>query len=268
MNPCTTRLSRLVCARRVASVAAALAVTLTLTAPDAFAQKGKGRPEPVFNVLPMSITSVTVVNGALLATGAVGSNVFTAPVTLTPITQPTDGTCPVLDLSLGPIHLTLLGLNVDTSAICLKLTAHQDGGLLGDLLCGIGGGLNAGNSLATILAGLGTDQLNTLNTGLTSLLNQAVFTPLTSSRALAGATCSVLDLSLGPVDLTLLGLQVQLDDCDGGPVTLAITATQGGGLLGDLLCGLSTVLQNPQAPLTSVLGVLSDVAAAIGRLVG
>ncbi len=86
MNPCTTRLSRLVCARRVASVAAALAVTLTLTAPDAFAQKGKGRPEPVFNVLPMSITSVTVVNGALLATGAVGSNVFTAPVTLTPRT--------------------------------------------------------------------------------------------------------------------------------------------------------------------------------------
>jgi hypothetical protein len=78
----------------------------------------------------------------------------------------------------------------------------------------------------------------------------------------------VLDLSLGPIDLTLLGLQVQLDDCDGGPVTLAITATQGGGLLGDLLCGLSTLLQNPRAPLTAVLGVLSDIAAAIGQLVG
>ena len=267
MNLCTTRLSRLACARRAASVAAALAVTMTLAAPDAFAQKAK-RPEPVLNVLPMSITSVTVVNGALVATGAVGSNVFTAPVTLTPLTQPTDGSCPILDLSLGPIHLTLLGLNVDTSAICLKITAHQGGGLLGDLLCAIGGQLNLGTPLGTILGGLSTQQLDTLNTGLTSLLNQAVFTPLTSSRALDAATCSVLDLSLGPIDLTLLGLQVQLDDCDGGPVTLAITATQGGGLLGDLLCGLSTLLQNPRAPLTAVLGVLSDIAAAIGQLVG
>jgi hypothetical protein len=43
---------------------------------------------------------------------------------------------------------------------------------------------------------------------------------------------------LGPLELTLLGLEVILDDCDGGPVTLDITAQRGGGLLGNLLCGL------------------------------
>jgi hypothetical protein len=39
--------------------------------------------------------------------------------------------------------------------------------------------------------------------------------------------CSVLHLELGPVDLTLLGLQVILDDCDGGPVVVDITAETG-----------------------------------------
>ena len=36
----------------------------------------------------------------------------------------------------------------------------------------------------------------------------------------AGDT-DILNLSLGPVDLNLLGLDVQLDDCEGGPVTVA-----------------------------------------------
>lgn len=41
------------------------------------------------------------------------------------------------------------------------------------------------------------------------------------------------------MDLTLLGLQVVLDDCDGGPVVVDITAETGSGnLLGNLLCGL------------------------------
>ena len=64
--------------------------------------------------------------------------------------------CPVLDLSLGPIDLTLLGLNVQTSPICLTITAYQNGGLLGALLCDIANLLNGGLSLNQILAGLGT----------------------------------------------------------------------------------------------------------------
>ena len=49
-----------------------------------------------------------------------------------------------LNLALGPINLSLLGLNVDTSPICLDITAQQGGGLLGDLLCGVANLLNGG----------------------------------------------------------------------------------------------------------------------------
>jgi hypothetical protein len=107
---------------RLGLVAGLLAATLSFAVPDAFAQ---GKKPATFNMIPITITSVTREPGAgLVANGLVGTHAFTAPVTLTPLTQPTDGSCPVLDLALGPIHLSLLGLNVDTSAICLKITAH------------------------------------------------------------------------------------------------------------------------------------------------
>jgi hypothetical protein len=52
-------------------------------------------------------------------------------------------------------------------------------------------------------------------------------------------TCAILHLELGPIDLTLLGLQVILDDCGGGPVVVDLTAQTGKGkLLGNLLCEL------------------------------
>jgi len=268
MNPCTTRMSDLLSSRvrRVVSVTAILAITLMSVAPDAFAQsapQGPKKPKAAFNVIPISITGVAVVNGELVASGAVGVNPFTAPLTLTPLTP---GACPVLDLSLGPIHLAVLGLIVDTSAICLKITAHSGQGLLGDLLCQIGTGLNQGISLSDVLAGLTESQLTTLTTALTSMLNQ-VFTQLTSSSALAGATCSVLNLSLGPVNLNLLGLQVHLDNCANGPITLDITADPAGGVLGELLCGLSNLLSDPNATLTAILGVLQQIAALLGQLV-
>jgi hypothetical protein len=52
-------------------------------------------------------------------------------------------------------------------------------------------------------------------------------------------TCEILHLELGPLDLTLLGLEVVLDNCDGGPVVVDISGQRGrGNLLGNLLCGL------------------------------
>lgn len=41
------------------------------------------------------------------------------------------------------------------------------------------------------------------------------------------------------MDLSLLGLNVSLDDCAGGPVQVCVSATRSEGLLGSLLCGLS-----------------------------
>jgi len=55
--------------------------------------------------------------------------------------------------------------------------------------------------------------------------------------------CDILSLTLGPINLNLLGLIVNLDDCDEGPVTVKITGTD--GLLGDLLCGIADLLNGP-----------------------
>ena len=60
--------------------------------------------------------------------------------------------------------------------------------------------------------------------------------------------CDILNLSLEPIDLTLLGLEVTLDNCDTppGPVTVDITAVPSEGLLGSLLCALDNLLNNAQ----------------------
>lgn len=80
--------------------------------------------------------------------------------------------------------------------------------------------------------------------------------------AQAAAVCDVLHLTLGPLDLNLLGLRVQLNQ-----VNLDVTAisgsTPGAGLLGNLLCGL-TDLFDP----TGVTGdLLSRILNALLALV-
>lgn len=255
--------------RRLHTAVIAVALAAAVAAPEAYAQRGGARNQRAFNVLPITITGVSVVNGGLVANGLLGTTPFQAPITLTPQANPNvAATCPILNLSLQEIHLSLLGLNVDTSDICLDITAQQGGGLLGDLLCGVANLLNGGLDLGAILGQLSAAQLATLTNGLTQLLNQ-VFSALTSSQAVVGASCDILNLALGPVDLNLLGLRVELDDCADGPVTVDVTATPGGGLLGDLLCGLSNIL-NPNATgnPNAILGTLSRIAQTIGGIVG
>lgn len=267
MNELRTRVLPAGRGARLRRTGLALVAAIALAAPGAWAQQGqqaRKKPQTV-NIIPITINSVTVQGGQLVANGSAGTTPFTTPLTLRPGAVPEGATCPVLHLALGPINLSLLGLNVDTSPICLDITAIEGGGLLGDLLCSISTQLLAGTPIDVILGGLSTDQLGLLDRGLTQLLNQAVFIPLTSSDAVSAATCNVLNLSLGPLDLTLLGLNVHLDDCSGGPVTLDITATRGGGLLGNLLCGLSGALGGGGSQ-TAILAILRQIAVIIGGL--
>jgi len=227
---------------------------------------------PAISLLPLSITGVTVQDGQLVANGLLGSTPFTAPLTLsTPSaagsTLAAAAATPILNLQLGPIHLDLLGLTVDTSPICLAITAHSGpGNLLGNLLTDVANLLNGGSLLGTILGGLTAAQFNSLTTGLTNLLN-GVFGSLTSSSALAGATGNILHLALGPVDLNLLGLEVHLDNCHNGPVTVDISAVPGpGNLLGNLLGGLTHLLDR-NAPAGAISGLLGEIGGLIGGLV-
>jgi hypothetical protein len=107
-----------------------------------------------------TITNFSVVNGVLTAAGTVTGQVTTlvdgAPLTTTvtnaPFTAPVTilqqaGTCRILDLVLGPLHLDLLGLVVDLNQVNLDITAQSGpGNLLGNLLCAVAHLLDGGNT--------------------------------------------------------------------------------------------------------------------------
>jgi hypothetical protein len=240
----------------------------------------------VATVLPLTITGVSVQNGQLIATGKLGSATFTTPVTLglesssaTAGTNSPAATVPILDLSLGAIHLNLLGLNVDTSPICLDIGAQTgSGNLLGNLLADVANLLNSGSPLGTILSGLSGSNLTGLLNGITGLLNGALsqataptsLSGVSSSAAGAGGAgaLNVLNLSLAPVDLNLLGLTVHLDNCANGPVTVDITAQPGpGNLLGNLIGDVGHLLDNTSASQQGILSNLNQVTSEIQSLI-
>jgi hypothetical protein len=81
-------------------------------------------------------------------------------------------------------------------------------------------------------------------------VNQTLTLPVTSAQA----SCEILHLELGPLDLNLLGLVVHLDR-----VVLDITAQPGAGnLLGNLLCAVANLLNNG-GPLTGIAGLLNNI---------
>jgi len=81
-----------------------------------------------------------------------------------------------------------------------------------------------------------------------------------AGRIRAQATCQILDLTLGPIDLHLLGLRLQVNQ-----IHIQLTAQQGGGLLGDLLCAVANLL-NPLGPLADLVAALNNLLAALGGL--
>jgi len=79
----------------------------------------------------------------------------------------------------------------------------------------------------------------------------------------SAASCDVLNLVLGPLDLNLLGLEVHLNQ-----VVLDIIATSGAGnLLGNLLCAVAGLLDGGgalgqiSALLNQILGILNGLGA-------
>jgi hypothetical protein len=92
---------------------------------------------------------------------------------------------------------------------------------------------------------------NTIGT-ITNQLVTLITTPGT-------ATCEILNLTLGPLDLNLLGLMVHLDQ-----VHLEITAQQApGNLLGNLLCAVAHLLDSG-GPLTGIAGLLNNILRVLG----
>jgi hypothetical protein len=172
------------------------------------------------------------------------SQVARTPVTFAVAAQA--GRCHVLTLNLKDLQLTLLGLNVDLSEVNLRIFAVRRGdgsGILGRLFCAL--------SRSSVRLGRGASAaeahrvVRALNTRLEdhpmrAFRATAQIGANQGTTAAQAGTCQVLRLVLGPLDLNLLGLVVQLYGAGPNqPVTLTITATQGGGVLGDLFCSVS-----------------------------
>jgi hypothetical protein len=203
-------------------------------------------------------------------------------------------TCPILTLSLAPITLDLLGLVVQTSAINLVITGETGAGnLLGNLLCAItgilddpsalsqilnrilallGGTLTSGSPLTGALP-ISIDKFATMNGELVArfYVNQAngkpvgpFFAPAQVIEPPDGA-CDILSLTLGPIDLDLLGLRIQLyGETPEDPITILIYAVPGpGNLLGNLLCAIVGLLDR-DAPAAAVATKLNQVLKAVG----
>jgi hypothetical protein len=104
--------------------------------------------------------------------------------------------------------------------------------------------------------------IGTLTGTVTDAAGTAVGTvtdvPVTIPVAAATGSCTILDLTLGPLDLNLLGLMVHLNT-----VHLTITAQSGSGnLLGNLLCAVAHLLDgNP--PLGTLAGLLNRILPLI-----
>lgn len=140
-----------------------------------------------------------------------------------------------------PLTTTLTGTAADATGIVigtvdsvLSITgfSHQNGQLVAN-----------GTLTSTIT--------NTL-TGAVQSVTQAISVPVT---AVSGTACQILHLDLGPLDLNLLGLVVHLNE-----VVLDITAQSGAGnLLGNLLCAVANLLNNPAAPAGGLAGLLNTI---------
>jgi hypothetical protein len=197
--------------------------------------------------LQFKVRRFVVRNGRLLARtlvtasylGSDGQTATTSKVVLMRATVPAARAlsrhiCQVLLLRLEALELNLLGLKIELQEpLVLRITANRRGGILGRLFCSLAAGMRHQSLARTATQ---------LNRSLAATPAASAFQfriPLTGGSAqVQQQECLVLELILGPLDLRLLGLRIQLNR-----VHLTITgipSTQpGGGVLGDLLCALA-----------------------------
>lgn len=138
--------------------------------------------------------------------------------------------CRILFLELDKLDLDLLGLNIHLDKVRLKITGRARGGVLGRLFCKLSRS-NVKVSQRRKAARALTARARK-SKGRIVGFRAPIYPKSTASQE--SETCQVLQLTLGPLDLDLLGLVVELNE-----VRLNITATRGAGVLGDLFCQLA-----------------------------
>jgi hypothetical protein len=120
------------------------------------------------------------------------------------------GSCQVLKLILGPLHLDLLGLNIDLygkdkqSPVIVTISGLPGHGLLGDLLCALAGGGNI-NSIASLQGLLRTLGVNVSDVDLQALLTNLGITDLSNGLSVVDLQRILQALGLGTATASRAG---------------------------------------------------------------
>ncbi len=119
-----------------------------------------------------------------------------------------------------------------------------------------------GNLVANVTQGGVTQTVVAAGTAIpVQTPNAGTAAATTNAASTAAGSCFILNLTLGPLDLNLLGLQVHLNQ-----VVLNITAQSGSGnLLGNLLCSVADLLNNGGA-LTDISNLLNQILGSLSNL--
>ena len=107
----------------------------------------------------LQVSNFVVQNGQLVANGVLNGTATVGGTTTSIVNQAVQvplqtaaASCTILDLTLGPLHLNLLGLVIDLNQVHLTITAQPGpGNLLGNLLCSVANLLNGGGTLSNLL---------------------------------------------------------------------------------------------------------------------
>jgi len=242
---------------RIAGVAVLAAVFIGAAAPARAQISLTG----ITNLQGVDYNAATGVLNIASATleGTLAGIPFTSDISNLVVSPGKGKNCSVLNLQLSPINIALLGLHVDTSAICLTITAQQGQGILGDLLCSLAGS----GGLLDVITGIlnNGDFLSGLSTVLNQALGRAHNAPAQAGGSVCSGQCEVLDVVLGPLTLKLLGVTVKLNNCSNGPVEVCVSATASEGLLGQLLCDLAGI---HGLRLKGLLSFIQDLVTSLG----
>jgi len=232
----------------VACSAAALTPAAAAAAPSDPAAPAAEPATPAMLAVDVQVDRFARRGGEVVAHGSATARQTTTGAQI-PVTERRDVTvqvartsssCRVLSLELKDLYLQLLGLQVDASEINLHITGRRSGGALGTLFCRLASGLKLRNPIATKAA------VRSLNRRLARhpmriVAFRAPLQPTAQPRQAAPGTCEVLDLLLGPLNLDLLGLVVDLyGPSTTEPVRVHVIADPAKGILGQTFCRLAS----------------------------
>lgn len=200
----------------------------------------------------------SLLGSAMQTAGSVAS-VTPPPPPATQLPPPTTTGTQLATLTLNPLNVNLLGLNLQTSQIQINIAAQPGNGeLLGNLLGDVSTLVNVPAVTAVVNNVLG-NVVTLLNSGSLSVAGVTTSSgPLSSPGSSSTSTTPVLTLHVAPVTLNLMGAVVTTS-----PIDVTLTALSGQGLvLGNVVTDLANLF-NPPLPSKLTLPELNGKLGAL-----